>query len=168
MFLYLVILCVCAVLFNRLYEMHLETESDGEGDFLAAFSYNPGDLDSVIHLELNRKTQKHCSVSWSVPSLSCVQRETVQKKTQTSVAVLMDDVCGPIWVRCASAILDLYWTTREHAVQVSVSADSQAQNPLLIFFWNWGHAPEINTFNHLQMYGQTSFKAPSLSLSLFL
>lgn len=30
------------VLFNRLCEMHLETESDGEGDFLAAFStYNP-------------------------------------------------------------------------------------------------------------------------------
>ncbi|XP_056093863.1 latent-transforming growth factor beta-binding protein 3 isoform X1 [Rhinichthys klamathensis goyatoka] len=30
-----------SVLFNRLCEMHLETESDGEGDFLAAFSYNP-------------------------------------------------------------------------------------------------------------------------------
>ncbi|TRY57352.1 hypothetical protein DNTS_024943 [Danionella cerebrum] len=30
------------VLFNRLCEMHLETESDGEGEFLAAFSnYNP-------------------------------------------------------------------------------------------------------------------------------
>lgn len=113
--------------------MHLETESDGEGDFLAAFSYNPGDLNSVIHLELNRKTQKHCSVSWSVLSRSCVQRETVQKKTQMSVAVLMDGVYGPIWVRCASAILDLYWTTHEHAVQVSVKADSQAHTLLLIF-----------------------------------
>ncbi|XP_018937077.2 latent-transforming growth factor beta-binding protein 3-like isoform X2 [Cyprinus carpio] len=31
-----------SVLFNRLCEMHLETESDGEGDFLATFSsYNP-------------------------------------------------------------------------------------------------------------------------------
>ncbi|XP_051541474.1 latent-transforming growth factor beta-binding protein 3-like isoform X1 [Myxocyprinus asiaticus] len=31
-----------SVLFNRLCEMHLETESDGEGEFLAAFSnYNP-------------------------------------------------------------------------------------------------------------------------------
>lgn len=49
--------CFVAVLFNRLCEMHLETESDGEGDFLAAFStYNPGDLDRFIHLELNRKT----------------------------------------------------------------------------------------------------------------
>ncbi|KTG42353.1 hypothetical protein cypCar_00019344, partial [Cyprinus carpio] len=36
-----------AVLFNRLCEMHLETESDGEGDFLAAFSsYNPEGVSS--------------------------------------------------------------------------------------------------------------------------
>lgn len=47
---------VYAVLFNRLCEMHLETESDGEGDFLAAFSsYNPGDHNSFAHLELYRK-----------------------------------------------------------------------------------------------------------------
>ncbi|CAB1332985.1 unnamed protein product, partial [Coregonus sp. 'balchen'] len=32
-----------SVIFNRLCDMHLETESDGEGDFLAAFAnYNPG------------------------------------------------------------------------------------------------------------------------------
>ncbi|XP_029029787.1 latent-transforming growth factor beta-binding protein 3 isoform X2 [Betta splendens] len=30
-------------MFSRLCEMHLETESDGEQDFLAAFAYNPGD-----------------------------------------------------------------------------------------------------------------------------
>uniref|UniRef100_A0A9J7Z310 Latent transforming growth factor beta binding protein 3 n=2 Tax=Cyprinus carpio TaxID=7962 RepID=A0A9J7Z310_CYPCA len=36
-----------SVLFNRLCEMHLETESDGEGDFLAAFSsYNPEGVSS--------------------------------------------------------------------------------------------------------------------------
>lgn len=57
-FLHFVSVCVhCAVLFNRLCEMHLETESDGEGDFLATFSsYNPGELASVIHLELNSKS----------------------------------------------------------------------------------------------------------------
>lgn len=44
--------------------MHLETESDGEGEFQAAFSnYNPGDFASVIHLELNRKTQNWLSYS---------------------------------------------------------------------------------------------------------
>ncbi|KAJ8276559.1 hypothetical protein COCON_G00083110 [Conger conger] len=33
-----------SVIFNRLCQMHLETESDGEGDSLAAFThYNPGD-----------------------------------------------------------------------------------------------------------------------------
>ncbi|XP_048884167.1 latent-transforming growth factor beta-binding protein 3-like isoform X1 [Brienomyrus brachyistius] len=33
-----------SVIFSRLCEMHLETDSDGEGDFLAAFSnYKPGD-----------------------------------------------------------------------------------------------------------------------------
>lgn len=54
---FFVLVCVCAVLFNRLCEMHLETESDGEGDFLATFSsYNPGELASVIHLELNSKS----------------------------------------------------------------------------------------------------------------
>ncbi|KAM9441267.1 latent-transforming growth factor beta-binding protein 3 isoform 2-T2 [Clarias gariepinus] len=30
-----------SVIFNRLCEMHLETESDGDSDFLAPFSYNP-------------------------------------------------------------------------------------------------------------------------------
>ena len=30
------------VIFTRLCEMHLETESDGELDFLPAFAYNPG------------------------------------------------------------------------------------------------------------------------------
>ncbi len=44
--------------------MHLETESDGEGEFQAVFSsYNPGDFASVIHLELNRKTQNCQSYS---------------------------------------------------------------------------------------------------------
>lgn len=34
-------------MFSRLCEMHLETESDGEQDFLAAFAnYNPG---TTIH-----------------------------------------------------------------------------------------------------------------------
>lgn len=55
------------------------------------------------------------------------QRETVQRKTQMSVAVLTDGVCGPIWVRCASAILGLYWTTHEHAVQISMSVRVEGQ-----------------------------------------
>lgn len=33
---------LCSEMFSRLCEMHLETESDGEQDFLAAFIYNPG------------------------------------------------------------------------------------------------------------------------------
>lgn len=46
-------------MFSRLCEMHLETESDGEQDFLAAFAnYNPGEalsmynhmLDTLVYL----------------------------------------------------------------------------------------------------------------------
>lgn len=38
-------------MFSRLCEMHLETESDGEQDFLPAFAnYNPGNIYNVYYI----------------------------------------------------------------------------------------------------------------------
>lgn len=39
--------CFVSVIFNRLCEMHLETESDGDSDFVAPFSYNPGKVPNI-------------------------------------------------------------------------------------------------------------------------
>lgn len=58
--------------------------------------------------------------------------ETVQKKTLMSVAVLMAVAYDPIWERCVNAILDLYWITHEHAVQIlmNVQAECQGRAPV--------------------------------------
>lgn len=80
-------------MFNRLCEMHLDTESDGEQDFLAAFvHYKPGKTATrrcathVFYVLFLLDVYHH---------LSAFKKVTVQKRTQTNVAVQTATVSAP-------------------------------------------------------------------------
>lgn len=112
-----------AVLFNRLCEMHLETESDGDSDFVAPFSYNPGKFPNsqsdfrtinVSNVECHVKV-KPLSLKLSL-FLSRGQRGIVQRKIQMSAAVLTDDAFVRTWVPCASVTQASDWIIRGRVV----------------------------------------------------
>lgn len=108
-------------MFSRLCEMHLETESDGEPDFLPAFSnYNPGKHRLHLWLYIWSQTLTHhrsicIRPTWVLACLLFLLRgtlkATVRRRIRTSAAVQTAAVFALILVPCVNVTKDLGWTT---------------------------------------------------------
>lgn len=81
-------------MFNRLCEIHLDTESDGEQDFLAAFvNYKPGK--TAMRRSMGYVFTAGFLLNTSVHP-SAFKKVIVQKRTQTNAVVKTATVSVPI------------------------------------------------------------------------
>ncbi len=111
-------------MFSRLCEMHLETESDGEQDFLAAFAnYNPGKTThhlcqhTVICQQSNSLFSNLFVSNISSFFLACLfVKVTVQRRIRMNAAVQMVAVSVPTWAPCVNVTQALGRTTPAPAV----------------------------------------------------